>query len=44
MRFHRSPLIMLAHFELRLLEIFNGTNSCRICNLDSATMIILMGL
>lgn len=37
MRFHHSPLITLAHFELRLLGTFNGTNSRRICDLGSAT-------
>lgn len=44
MRFHRSPLITLAHFELRLLGTFNVTNSRRIRDLGSATKIILMGL
>lgn len=44
MRFHRSPLITLAHFELRLLGTFNGTNSGRICNLGTGTKIILTGL
>lgn len=44
MRFHRGPLITLAHFELRLLVTFNGTNSRRICNLETNTKIILMEL
>jgi len=44
MRFHRSPLITLAHFELRLLGTFNGTSSRRICDLGPTTKIIVMGL
>jgi len=39
MRFHRSTLITLAHFELRLLATFNGTNPHQICNLELATKI-----
>lgn len=40
MRFHRNPLITLAHFELHLMAPIPR----RICNLESATKIILIGL
>lgn len=40
MRSHRNPLITLAHFELHLMAPIPR----RICNLESVTKIILIGL